>query len=128
MAVSLELIVFTILAFLPILGYKDPEITEEYELVSISDGSEEESFYISILSDNTYTYRYKLDDSDNYIIGSLSGSNHNIKEVEKDKCTTPEVVVYTQKPKYMLWLTLGYDKVKVSYVFVVPKGGIIKQN
>ena len=118
--------------FLPVSGYKDWELAEEIELVSLSNGLASGSkgfIYVSLTADNTYTYRYEIDSD----FGTTTSKEHktqtlvneNVEEIEDPNCTTPVIREYSQKAKRSIW-TFALGQTNYKYIFYVPEGTISK--
>ena len=104
--------------FLPVSGYKDWELAEEIELVSLSNGLASGSkgfIYVSLTADNTYTYRYEIDSD----FGTTTSKDvQKVTEIFEEYM--PElpydgliVMTYEQNPRFFLKEFLG------------PKGNIV---
>ncbi len=123
--------------FCPVRGWNENlKVKNEYELASLSNqtisGSERMMFYVSLSSDNVYTYRYKLNDNssidkngNNYKIAQLASRNKDITEIEQENCDIPKLVIYKKDPKFKSIFTL--KSAKTYYAFYVPKGSINKE-
>ena len=115
------------------IGYKEPVLVDEIELVSLNNTVSSEGggnmFYVSVSANNVYTYRYEVKDKYNlggksYEMATLSD---NVTEVESKECKKPVLKVYEKKPKRS-WITFAFgSSSKVEYVFYVPEGTIKKQ-
>lgn len=113
-------------------GYKEPVLVNEIELVSLnnelSSTGEGDLFYVSVTADNTYSYRYEVNDKYNlggksYKVGTVS---ENVTEVEKEKCDKAVLKVYKVKPKITV-VSFGLFASKTEYVFYIPEGTIQKE-
>lgn len=123
--------------FCPVGGWNENlKLKNEYKLASLSNktisDSEGMMFYVSLSSDNVYTYRYKLNDNssidkngNNYKIAQLASRNKDITEIEQENCDTPKLVIYKKDPKFKWIFTL--KSAKTYYAFYVPKGSINKE-
>lgn len=117
--------------FIP-TGYKEPVLTEKIELVSFNNelvsSGEGKLFYVSVSADNTYSYRYEVNDKYNlggksYEIGTVS---KNVTEIESSECDKAVLKVYKVKPK-ITFISFGLGASKTEYVFYVPEGTIQKE-
>lgn len=116
-------------------SYEETIQTAEYKLVSIKDNSQLEGsgsgglfyVYVSMDTNEVYTYYYKLEDG-GYKKGKISSENAVI--YEKDDCK-PLITEYTTYTKVNMnhslenFLTFGsFNKSEKSYKIFVPKGTI----
>lgn len=117
--------------FIP-TGYKEPVLTEKIELVSFNNelvSSEDGNlFYVSVFADNTYSYRYEVNDKYNlgeksYEIGTVS---KNVIEIESSECDKAVLQVYKLKSK-STFVSFGLWNGEIEYVFYVPEGTIQKE-
>lgn len=122
---------FCIGLFLP-TGYKEPVLVNEIELISLNNELTSTGkgnwAYVSVTADNTYSYRYEVNDKYNldgksYKIGTVS---ENVTEVETKECDKAVLQVYKVKPKITL-VSFGLGASKTEYVFYVPEGTIQKE-
>lgn len=108
--------------------YKDWEIKEQIELVSLSDKNSIVVRYVQALPENVYKYRYEVDSpfgtesSKEYEVAMLE--SQNVTEIEDPKCEIPLLIKYESKMKIDIWgIHLGGEKREVFYV---PEGTIEK--
>lgn len=113
--------------------YTEWENVEEIELESLSNSTqsaETEIIYVSVNSDNVYSYRYQVDydfptiNSKEYKMETLSGSN--ITEFEDKECKNPVLKVYRRKGIPTIW-NMAVGNTEIEYVFYVPEGSIKKE-
>lgn len=119
---------------IPVNGYTEWELTEETELVTLSNdlasGGTGGIFYVSLSADNAYTYRYEIDSEfstetgKTYKTKTLVGED--VEEVEDPDCEKAVVRVYEREGKKTLW-TLALGTKETKYVFYVPEGTISKE-
>ena len=116
---------------LPVSGYKDWELKQEYELESLSNtiGAEENIFVT--YSEGQYSYRHEIESnfgtntSKEYKLEAISSKN--VEEVEDSKCESPMLYVYERKGKMSIWTFALFAK-ETKYVFYVPEGTIKEKN
>lgn len=116
--------------FVPISGYEEPVISEEIELVSLTDEVASTGggiVYVNIDASNVYTYRFEVDskfamDGDK-AYESDTKSGDVVTVIEGDSYTTAKLVEYESRPKKSFW-TFGVFASEYEYVFYVPKGTI----
>lgn len=120
--------------FLP-TGYKDEELVEEIELVSLSNSTSAEGegiIYVSITGENSYSYRYEVDSkygtttSKEYVVETISKKNGNIVEVEDPNCEKAVIQRFVKKSKITIW-SFGFGGSETTYVIYVPEGSISKE-
>lgn len=113
-------------------GYKDWQLVQETELVSLSNGTASGGtgfIYVSLSADSTYTYRYEVDSefgtetSKEYETRTLTSGN--VQEVEDPNCKVPVIREYYRKGKSSIW-TFALCTGQCKYVFYVPEGTISK--
>ena len=114
-------------------GYKPKQETETIELINLSDevsvNGEKGLFYITINSENSYTYYTQIEsefadkNSKAYVSNTISGEN-NVTIVEEEECINPRLVTYVEKAKITFW-SFGIGKKRVYYVFYVPQNTVI---
>lgn len=118
--------------FTPLSGYKDWQLVQETELVSLSNGTASGGtgfIYVSLSADSTYTYRYEVDSefgtetSKEYETRTLTSGN--VQEVEDPNCKVPVIREYYRKGKSSIW-TFALCTGQCKYVFYVPEGTISK--
>ena len=131
------LIVFTAIVlglFFP-TGYKDEELVEEIELVSLSNSTSTEGkgiIYVSITGENSYSYRYEVDSkygtttSKEYVVETISKKNGNIVEVEDSNCEKAVIQRFVKKSKITIW-SFGFGGSETTYIIYVPEGSIAKE-
>lgn len=115
----------------PISGYEKMKFEERIPLVALNNSTEVTSdagvVYVSLSSDNVYTYSYEVDpeitisDSKNCIIDTIS---ENVIVLEEPECEVPELLVYKQKAKLSIW-TFGLYW-KTTNIFHIPPDTIDK--
>lgn len=70
---------------IPVNGYTEWELTEETELVTLSNGLSSGGtggiFYVSLSADNAYTYRYEIDSEFGTEIGKLIKPKHLLEKM-----------------------------------------------
>ena len=117
--------------FAPISGYKDWELIEQTELISLSNDIASGGtgmLYVSLSADNVYTYRYEIssefgtETSKEYRTTTLTG---DVEEIEDSNCEVPVIRVYQKEAKRSIWTFGLYSETK--YVFYVPEGTIYKE-
>jgi len=119
--------------FVPVSGYKEPEMVSTTELVSLRDDTVSEGtgrlFYVSISGTNSYTYYVEVDS--NYASNSQKAynsktiSDSNVTIVEDDSYTEAKLVTYVRHGKKSFWTFAAVAK-KYEYVFYVPTGTIAR--
>lgn len=119
---------------IPVNGYTEWKLTEETELVTLSNGlasgGSGNICYVSLSADNAYTYRYEIDSE----FGTETGKTYktqtlvgeDVEEVEDPDCEKAVVRVYEREGKMTLW-TLASGTKETKYVFYVPEGTISKE-
>lgn len=117
----------------PVSGYKEWRLTEETELVTLSNSLTSGGvgmIYVSLSADNAYTYRYEIDSEfgtemgKTYKTQTLIGKD--VEEVEDPNCEKAVVRVYQREGKRTIWtFALGTEETK--YIFYVPEGTISKE-
>lgn len=119
--------------FIP-TGYKDEELVEEIELVSLSNSTSAEGkgiIYVSITGENSYSYRHEVDSnygtatSKEYVVETISEKDGNIVEVEDPSCEKAVIQRFVKKSKITIW-SFGFGGSETTYVIYVPEGSITK--
>lgn len=135
LSIMLSVIVFFLGIFIGIFmptDYQETVLVNEIELVSlnneITSTGDENLFYVSVSADNTYSYRYEVNDKYNlggksYKVGTVS---ENVTEIESSECDKAVLQVYKVKPK-VTFVSFGLGASKIEYVFYVPEGTIQKE-
>ncbi len=117
----------------PVSGYKEWRLTEETELVTLSNGLASGGtglVYVSLSADNAYTYRYEIDSE----FGTETGKTYktqtlvgeDVEEVEDPNCKQAVVRVYQREGKKSIW-TFAFWTKETKYIFYVPEGTISKE-
>lgn len=116
-------------------GYKDEELVEEIELVSLSNSTSAKGkgiIYVSITGENSYSYRHEVDSnygtttSKEYVVETISEKNGNIVEVEDPNCEKAVIQRFVKKSKITIW-SFGFGGSETTYVIYVPEGSIVKE-
>ena len=116
----------------PISGYKEWELKQETELISLSNDIAYGGtglVYVSLSADNVYTYRYEINSefgtetSREYKTATLTGNG--VEEIEDPNCEVPVIRVYKRDAQKTIW-TFGLAS-EAKYVFYVPEGSISKE-
>lgn len=116
--------------FVPVKGYTDWKEKERIDLVSLNNstvGGSKGFIYVSVSSDNVYSYRHEVDsefgtkDSKEYVLETVLGSK--VVEVEDPTIDTPYLIVYERKGKKSIW-SFALLNEQQKYVFYVPEGSI----
>lgn len=116
------------------IGYEEPVLVNEIELVSLNNTVSSEGggnmFYVSVSASNVYTYRYEV--KDKYNLGGKSyetdTKSDNVTEVESNECQKPVLKVYERKPIKKWWISFSIGAKPIEeYVFYVPEGTIQKE-
>lgn len=123
----------TIGVIVPISGFNEWKLTQETELVTLSNSLASGGvgiIYVSLSADNAYTYRYEIDSE----FGTETGKTYktqtlvgkDVEEVEDPNCEKAVVRVYQREGKRTIWtFALGTEETK--YIFYVPEGTISKE-
>ena len=123
----------TIGVIVPISGFYEWKLTQETELVTLSNSLASGGvgiIYVSLSADNAYTYRYEIDSE----FGTETGKTYktqtligkDVEEVENPNCEKAVVRVYQREGKRTIWtFALGTEETK--YIFYVPEGTISKE-
>ena len=132
LATAVILLSIVVGLFVPVTGYTDWKPTKRIELVSLNNstiGGSKGFIYVSVSSDNVYSYRYEVDsefgtmNSKEYVLATVSGSN--VVEVEDATIETPYLQIYERKGKKSAW-SFAFFQEEEKYVFYVPVGSIEK--
>lgn len=116
----------------PLSGYTEWKQQDEIELVSLSNSLASGgtgTIYVSLSSENVYTYRYEIESefgtetSKEYETNTASD---NVEEIEDPNCEIPVLRIYTRKGKMSIW-TFALGNKETKYVFYVPEGTIAKE-
>lgn len=126
--IFVSIVVSNIFAF---SGYNDWKLVKETELISLSNSTASGSpnIYVSLLADNSYTYRFEIDSSfgtntsKEYKTATIV-NNNNVTEIEDPNCQKPVLLEYESTAKKSIW-TFGANS-QTAYVFYVPEGTISK--
>lgn len=117
----------------PVSGFNEWKLTQETELVTLSNGLASGGvgmIYVSLSADNAYTYRYEIDSE----FGTETGKTYktqtlvgkDVEEVEDPNCEKAVVRMYQREGKRTIWtFALGTEETK--YIFYVPEGTISKE-
>lgn len=130
----ISVLCFVIGIFAPISGYKEPVITKEIELVSLSNDVASEGggmIFVKITAGNVYSYRqevesdYATENGKTYVVKSVSENAYtNIFEVEEGNRDKAILKVYESMPKRNFFTFAILGSTSEEYVFYVPAGTI----
>lgn len=113
-----------IVLLLPVQGYQNYELTEQVELLPLSQKADlENGVYVAASQKGIYAYRYIDEDTSN--VGKINTISRYRTVVEINPLKQgekPTMYKYVSKPK-RLWFTLAINAEKTKYVFYVPNAG-----
>lgn len=123
----------TIGVVVPVNGFNEWKLTQETELVTLSNSLASGGvgmIYVSLSADNAYTYRYEIDSEFGTEMGKTCKTQtlvgKDVEEVEDPNCEKAVVRVYQREGKRTIWtFALGTEETK--YIFYVPEGTISKE-